>query len=392
MLPNEDATSKDGGIDISVVIPSYNHALYIAQAIDSVLEQTFRNWELIVVDDGSTDDTRTLLDVKYAGHRQIRLIYQNNQGAHHALNTGMALAKGRYICILNSDDVYHPERLQTLLSHCERHPCGLAFTPLAPIDAQGQPLATLDHPWCRLYARLTQEYTQDGARQALVTGNFAVTTSNFFFRADLLKSLGGFHKQRYNHDWDFMARLLRHGHDIVCVGDKPLLSYRIHGSNTITQNTLMARIELKRILQSLVPADDHFMSRLVSRIHLNLRSIRHEHLARAVQQVRSGYDNHIQNMLADLQGQHAKQIGELNQTNQFLNLKNQALNQENQALSQENQALTDIRESLLQQTASLQLHLAQIQSSRTYRFSLRLSGWAAAVRKLLGRVKPKKES
>lgn len=374
MLPNEDATSKDGGIDISVVIPSYNHALYIAQAIDSVLAQTFRNWELIVVDDGSTDDTRAMLDTRYAGHSQIRLIYQNNQGAHHAINTGMALAEGRYISILNSDDVYHPERLQTLLSHCERHPCGLAFTPLAPIDAQGQPLVSLDHPWCRLYARLTQEYTQDGARQALVTGNFAVTTSNFFFRADLLKSLGGFHKQRYNHDWDFMARLLRHGHDIVCVGDKPLLSYRLHGSNTITQNTLMARIELKRILQSLVPADDPFMSQLVSRIQLNMRSIRHEHLARAVQQVRSGYDNHIRNMLADLQAQHAKQIGELNQVHQ--------------ALSQENQALTGIRESLLQQTASLELHLSQIQRSRTYRFARRLSGWAAVARKLLGRSKP----
>lgn len=374
MLPNEDATSKDGGIDISVVIPSYNHALYIAQAIDSVLAQTFRNWELIVVDDGSTDDTRAMLDTRYAGHSQIRLIYQNNQGAHHAINTGMALAEGRYISILNSDDVYHPERLQTLLSHCERHPCGLAFTPLTPIDAQGQPLVSLDHPWCRLYARLTQEYTQDGARQALVTGNFAVTTSNFFFRADLLKSLGGFHKQRYNHDWDFMARLLRHGHDIVCVGDKPLLSYRLHGSNTITQNTLMARIELKRILQSLVPADDPFMSQLVSRIQLNMRSIRHEHLARAVQQVRSGYDNHIRNMLADLQAQHAKQIGELNQVHQ--------------ALSQENQALTGIRESLLQQTASLELHLSQIQRSRTYRFARRLSGWAAVARKLLGRSKP----
>lgn len=381
MLPNEDATSKDGGIDISVVIPSYNHALYIAQAIDSVLAQTFRNWELIVVDDGSTDDTRAMLDTRYAGHSQIRLIYQNNQGAHHAINTGMALAEGRYISILNSDDVYHPERLQTLLSHCERHPCGLAFTPLAPIDAQGQPLVSLDHPWCRLYARLTQEYTQDGARQALVTGNFAVTTSNFFFRADLLKSLGGFHKQRYNHDWDFMARLLRHGHDIVCVGDKPLLSYRLHGSNTITQNTLMARIELKRILQSLVPADDPFMSQLVSRIQLNMRSIRHEHLARAVQQVRSGYDNHIRNMLADLQAQHAKQIGELNQVHQALNLKNQAL-------SQENQALTGIRESLLQQTASLELHLSQIQRSRTYRFARRLSGWTAVARKLLGRSKP----
>lgn len=334
-------------------MPSYNHALFISQAIDSVLVQTFRNWELIVIDDGSTDCTRHLLDAKYAAHDQIQLIYQNNQGAHHAINTGMALAKGRYISILNSDDVYHPERLQTLLNHCEIHHCGLAFTPLLPIDAQGQSLVSLDHSWCRFYDRLIQEYRRNGAREALVTGNFAVTTSNFFFRADLLHSLGGFRKQRYNHDWDFMVRLLQHGHDIVYIGDKPLLSYRLHGNNTITKNTLMARLELKRILQSLVPADDPFMSRLVSRIHLNMRSIRHEHLARTVQQVRSGYDNHIQNMLVDLQAQHAVQMGELNRAHQ-----------------------------------ALKLHLAQIQSSRTYRLAQRLSGWAAIVRKLLGRGKP----
>lgn len=367
MLPTDGVTRKDGCIDISVVIPSYNHAGFISQAIDSVIGQTLRNWELIVVDDGSTDGTRRLLDATYADNSQIRLIYQTNHGAHHAINQGMAEAKGRYISILNSDDVYHPERLQTLLNHCEVNCCGLAFTPLVPIDATGQPILSQDHAWCRLYANLSREYAQHGARRALMTGNFAVTTSNFFFRADLLQQLGGFHKQRYNHDWEFMARLIQQGHDIVCVGAQPLLSYRLHGNNTITQNTLMARLELKCILQSLVPSNDPDMSKLVSRIQLNMRSIRHEHLARVVQQVRSGYDNHIQNMLADLQSQHAMQIGELNQANQ---------------------SLADIRDRLLQQTASLELHLAQIQSSRTYRFARHLSGLAAVVKKLLGRAKP----
>lgn len=367
MFSIDGATRKDGGIDISVVIPSYNHALFIGQAIESVIGQTLRNWELIVVDDGSTDGTRRLLDATYADNSQIRLIYQTNHGAHHAINQGMAVAKGRYISILNSDDVYHPERLQTLLSHCEVNCSGLAFTPLLPIDAAGQPILSKDHAWCRLYANLSREYAQHGARRALMTGNFVVTTSNFFFRADLLQQLGGFHKQRYNHDWEFMARLIQQGHDIVCVGAQPLLSYRLHGNNTITQNTLMARLELKRILQSLVQSNDPDMSQLVSRIHLNMRSIRHEHLARVVQQVRSGYDNHIQNMLADLQSQHAMQIGELNQANQ---------------------SLVDIRDRLLQQTASLELHLAQIQSSRTYRFARHLSGLAAVVKRLLGRGKP----
>lgn len=373
MLPNEDASSKDGGIDISVVIPSYNHALYIAEAIDSVLGQTFSNWELIVIDDGSTDGTRALLDTRYAGHNQIRLIYQNNQGAHHAINTGMALAKGRYISILNSDDVYHPERLHTLLTYCDATQCALAFTPLAPIDAHSAPITDEQHPWCLLYARLVHEYKRDGARQALLTGNFAVTTSNFFFRADLLKTLGGFRKKRYNHDWDFMARLVRQGLVIVCVGDKPLLSYRLHSHNTITQNTLMARLELKQILHNLLPPQDPYLAKLMTSIQTNMRSIRREHQARIVQQVRSGYDNHIQNMLIDLQAQHATEIEQLHEAHR--------------ALYQERQAWEEARNSLLQQTASLEQHLTQIQNSRTYRFAQRLSRMMQTCKKLFRQTK-----
>jgi glycosyltransferase involved in cell wall biosynthesis len=354
MLPDEDPTNKAGGIDISVVIPSYNHALYIAEAIDSVLGQTFRNWELIVIDDGSTDGTRALLDKAYAGHSQIRLIYQTNQGAHHAINKGMSLAKGRYISILNSDDVYHPERLQILLTHCEAYPCALAFTPLAPIDAQGVPIVDVHDPWCLLYARLVREFSHGGARQALLTGNFAITTSNFFFRADLLKTLVGFRKKRYNHDWDFMARLVRQGLDIVCVGGKPLMSYRLHPYNTITQNTLMARVELKRILKTLVPADDPYFARLVSQVELNMRSMRREHQVRITNQIRAEYDNHIK------------------------------------VLTEQIHVLTENRDNLLQHTTSLKLHLAEIHQSRSYRFAQQLSRVVQVCRKLLEKARPKK--
>jgi glycosyltransferase involved in cell wall biosynthesis len=360
MLPGEDATNKDGGIDISIVIPSYNHALYIAEAIDSVLGQTCRNWELIVIDDGSTDGTRALLDDLYAGHSQIRLIYQNNQGAHQAINNGMSLARGRYISILNSDDVYHPERLQTLLTHCETSPCALAFTPLKPIDAKSAPIGDVYQPWCLLYSRLMRAYTHDGARESLLTGNFAVTTSNFFFRADLLKILGGFRKKRYNHDWDFMARLVRQGLNIVCVGDKPLLSYRLHGHNTITQNTLMARVELKRILKTLVPADDPYFVQLVSRVELNMRSMRREHQVRITKQIRAEYDNHIHVM----RGEYDNRVHVLTKDNGIL----------------------------LQQTAALNQHLAEIHNSRSYRLAQHLSKLVQACRKLLGKARTKKNN
>lgn len=274
------------GVDVSVVIPSYNHALFIEDAIEGVIQQTLGSWELIIIDDGSSDGTRHLLESRYASHPQIKIIYQNNQGAHHAINRGMSLAAGRYISILNSDDVYHPDRLRRLVEFCDQDPVGLAFTLVAPVDAKGEAIDSPEHPWCRLYARLIRELREDGVRMALLTGNFAITTSNFFFRTELVQELGGFSNLRYNHDWDFMARVAQRGMSIVCFGDEPLLSYRIHGNNTITQNTLKARLELKRVLHSLIPPADPYSARLVSRIELNMRSIRREHEARLLGQQR----------------------------------------------------------------------------------------------------------
>ena len=95
--------------DVSVVIPSYNHAAYIREAVDSVLSQSLSDLELIVVDDGSQDESLDIL----AGYsdRRFHLYTQLNQGAHAAINRGLHAAAGDYLAILNSDDAYHPQRL-----------------------------------------------------------------------------------------------------------------------------------------------------------------------------------------------------------------------------------------------------------------------------------------
>lgn len=355
-MPHSDQIPQNvNKIDVSVVIPSYNHAPYILQAIDSVIQQTHSNWELIVIDDGSTDETRELLESNYLDHPRIQLIYQDNRGAHHAINRGLSLAKGRYISILNSDDVYHPERLQTLLAHGQAQPQSLIFTQVTPVDAQGIPMAS-SHPWCKFYERLMQEFRCDGVKMALLTGNFAVTTSNFFFSADLIKKIGGFRKKRYNHDWEFMARLISRGYQIVCAGQQPLLSYRLHGNNTITQNTLMARVELKGILHHFIPPDDPYIARLVSRMQLNMRSIRHEHLAKVVAKVR----------------QNCKESAEKD----IKNTKESMRQEHDLEISRLNRELLDLKQTLL-----------NIQSSREYIYALRLSGFIASMKKKFQRTR-----
>lgn len=98
---------------ISVIIPTYNRAAFLPKAIESVLAQTYTDWELIVVDDGSTDNTREVVS-KYSDKR-ITYIYQENSERSAARNNGIAHAKGNYICFLDSDNYMLPNRLEKIV-------------------------------------------------------------------------------------------------------------------------------------------------------------------------------------------------------------------------------------------------------------------------------------
>jgi len=113
---------------VSVIIPTYNRAKFITEAIDSVLTQAFQNFEIIIIDDGSTDDTRKIL-LTYLREKpdKIRYIYQENRGPAAARNTGIKAARGRYIAFLDSDDLWLPRKLETQISVMEQD-SSLGFT------------------------------------------------------------------------------------------------------------------------------------------------------------------------------------------------------------------------------------------------------------------------
>ena len=104
---------------VSVIIPTYNRADFLKEAIESVLAQTFCDFELIVVDDGSTDRTRDLLDGYGA---RLRPIFQANHGVSSARNAGIRAAQGRYIALLDSDDLWLPKKLETQIAVMEAQP------------------------------------------------------------------------------------------------------------------------------------------------------------------------------------------------------------------------------------------------------------------------------
>lgn len=121
---------------VSVVIPTYNRAKYICEAIDSVLAQTYKDHEIIVIDDGSTDNTKELLN-KY--ETKIKYIYQENKGISAARNAGIKVAKGEYIAFLDSDDLWLSEKLKVQVKALEENKeIGLVYSSMSRIDSSGK--------------------------------------------------------------------------------------------------------------------------------------------------------------------------------------------------------------------------------------------------------------
>ena len=127
---------------VSVVIPTYNYAHFLIGAVESALAQTYPDREVIVVDDGSTDDTRDRL-APFDG--RIRYIHQENRGLSAARNAGIRAARGPLIAFLDSDDLWHPEKLAVQARYIERHP-GVALLASDHLDMHTSEIDRVDWP------------------------------------------------------------------------------------------------------------------------------------------------------------------------------------------------------------------------------------------------------
>lgn len=223
---------------LSVIIPLYNHEQYIDAALDSVLAQTLQPTEIIVIDDGSHDGS--LLRVQRRAELEPRIMVWShpNQGAHYTINAGLKRATGQYVAILNSDDCYHPQRMETCLQALEQDAEAAAVcTALSFIDENGK---SCRNKW---YEEALTFYRQAGDLSlALINGNFLMTTSNLFIRRTVFDELGLFAGLRYTHDLDFFLRMILHNKKIALL-DQPLLQYRTHVSNTISEGALKVKQE-----------------------------------------------------------------------------------------------------------------------------------------------------
>jgi glycosyltransferase involved in cell wall biosynthesis len=130
---------------VSVVVPAYNVEQYIEECLNSILAQTYRNFEVLVINDGSTDGTEE--KVSAFRDRRIILINQRNRGLAGARNTGARRACGEYVAFLDSDDRWHPDKLKLHVEHLDNNPMvGVSYSQSAFINAQGMPMRYRQRP------------------------------------------------------------------------------------------------------------------------------------------------------------------------------------------------------------------------------------------------------
>jgi glycosyltransferase involved in cell wall biosynthesis len=220
---------------VSVLIPSYNHAPYLPAALQSVFDQTYRDYEIVVVDDGSTDGSVEIL--QGYGDR-IRLFMQANRGTYPTLNRCIAESQGAYLAILNSDDLWAPTKLEKQVALLEAHPeVGLVHTGGYFIDAQGNilPGNPLGFEWPR---------TPTGnIIEALVRCN-KIIASSVLVRRECFERLGGFREDLFGSgDWEMWFRIALEW-DIGYI-DEPLTMYRVHGANASFQHRRVYEDDVK---------------------------------------------------------------------------------------------------------------------------------------------------
>jgi glycosyltransferase involved in cell wall biosynthesis len=225
---------------VSVVIPSYNCARYILQAVESALDQSYPSVEIVVVDDGSTDETAELLE-RYRD--RIRYIHQANRGLAGARNAGIRNARGDFVAFLDSDDVWFREKLEQQVAALLANPrAGLVHTDCLYRNEQSGTYYTLDRPRHEL---------ADNCYRRLFFGN-CIHVSTAVVPRKCLEKVGLFEEappMRGVEDYDLWLRLARH-YEFAYV-PRQLAVYRHHGTNMSLNGLLMKGGELAVVLKAL---------------------------------------------------------------------------------------------------------------------------------------------
>lgn len=214
---------------ISVIVPNYNHATYLNQRIDSILQQAFQDFELIILDDCSKDNSKEIIESYRANPHISQIIYNafNSGSAFKQWNKGISLAKGEWIWIAESDDWAETDFLSVMLKNARQHPnCGLVFSK-ARYMQDGKEMWHMEET-----GNVTEYSGENFVREKLAKANVIYNVSMVLFKRALFPKIEQslYDDMKLCGDWFFYAQLCKYT-DVLEI-DKVCSNYRIHNRNT----------------------------------------------------------------------------------------------------------------------------------------------------------------
>jgi glycosyltransferase involved in cell wall biosynthesis len=261
---------------VSVVIPTHNRAYCLAETVDSALAQTYPNVEVVIIDDGSTDDTPALIEQRYSGDARVRYVRQEKSGANVARNHGLRLARGELIAQLDSDDAFLPWKLEMQVACLDAVPeAGMIWTDMDAVDPEGRVTPRYLRRFYSNYKRFPTERLFSSSRPLaevvpelasevgsaklyhgdifgpMVMGNL-VQTSTSVIRRERLEKIRGFNESlvRAGVDFDFHLRTCREGP--VAYADVATIRYRIGTADQMTN--LAGKVKMaENFLRTITP-------------------------------------------------------------------------------------------------------------------------------------------
>ena len=243
-------------------MPVYNVEKFVLKAIKSILNQTVKNWELIIIDDCSTDSTLKIIEQESKKDSRINIIRnKTNSGITYGLNKGIKLAKGEYIARMDGDDLCEPRRFEQELAFLEGHKNHILIGTFGKIiDGEDKKVGIIDFPRNNIFLRLKMlEYN------CFIHGSIMVRTK-------ILKKIGGYSdKYKYAEDYFLWLRIMKFGK----VGNIPLRLYSWRRNDTPSQRNVDIQNEsTSRLLADIMKSSDYKAEKFVLRILFIYRKIK----------------------------------------------------------------------------------------------------------------------
>jgi teichuronic acid biosynthesis glycosyltransferase TuaG len=218
-------------MSIAVIMPAYNAATYIDESIQSVIDQTYQNWELFIVDDGSMDDTKVIVS-KYLHDNRIKYYFQKNAGQASARNNGIRKTSADYIAFLDADDTWEREKLAKQIQYFENNNIDLVYGASYIINSKGD----------RQVSQMSSEvgvYSGQLLINKLILGTFFIPILTVMVKKNVILDAGLFNETKSiknAEDFDLWLRIASKGYTMMCISET-LSNYRIHENQSTSEDT-----------------------------------------------------------------------------------------------------------------------------------------------------------